>query len=234
MLAIYKRELRSYFTTPIGYIFLAVYFLFSAAVFSYTTLFSYSSDVSGYFEIMILLLAIMLPLLTMKQFSEEKKQKTDQLLLTSPISVLAMVSGKFLASYTIFAGATVFSSLSFIILTIYADIQVSLLLGNIVALLLVGLAFIAIGIFISSITESQLSAAVCTVAVIAALMFISLINSLISVYFIRFIFSSVSVFSRFQNFTQGVFDVAALFYYISVAAVFLFLTVCVFERRRRA
>ena len=232
MFAIYKREMRSYFTTPIGYIFLSIFLLFSGGVFCYTTLYSYSNDISTYFTVMLILFAVLLPLLTMKLFSEEKKQKTEQLLLTAPISILSMVTAKFLAAYTMFGGAMIFSSFSFIILYAYAKIQTAMLLGNIFAILLVGGAFIAIGVFVSSVTDSQLAAAVGTVAILAFFLVISLVNSFIKVYFIRFIFSSVSIFSRFQNFTQGVFYVSALIYYLSVCAVFLFLTVCVYDKRR--
>lgn len=232
MTAIYKREMRSYFTTPIGYVFLSIFLLFSGAVFCYTTLYSYSSDISSYFTVMLVLLMLMLPLLTMKLFSEEKKQKTEQLILTSPVSLFSMVFAKFLAAYTMFAGAMLLSSFSFIILYQYSEIQTATLLGNIIAILLVGGAFIAVGVFVSSITESQLAAAVGTIAILAFFLAISLVNSFINVYFIRFIFSSISIFSRFQNFTQGVFDISALIYYISVCAVFLLLTVGIYDKRR--
>ena len=232
MTAIYKREMRSYFTTPIGYVFLSIFLLFSGAVFCYTTLYSYSSDISSYFTVMLVLLMLMLPLLTMKLFSEEKKQKTEQLILTSPVSLFSMVFAKFLAAHTMFAGAMILSSFSFIILYQYSEIQTATLLGNIIAILLVGGAFIAVGVFVSSITESQLAAAVGTIAILAFFLAISLVNSFINVYFIRFIFSSISIFSRFQNFTQGVFDISALIYYISVCAVFLLLTVGIYDKRR--
>ena len=102
----------------------------------------------------------------------------------------------------------------------------------IMACAFIGAAFIAIGMLISSLTENQLAAAVGTVAILLFLVLISLLNSLISVYWIRFVLSSISVFARFQNFTQGVFDIAALVYYLSVSVVFLYLTVRVFEKRR--
>ena len=230
--AIYKREMRSYFTTPIGYIFLSVFLIFSGAVFCYTTLYSFSSNVTNYFTVMLFLMVILLPLLTMKLLSEERKQKTEQLLLTAPVSILSVVMAKFLAAYTIFASATLVSSLSFVILYQYAKVQSATLLGCIVAMLLVGAVFISVGVFVSSVTESPLASAVGTVAILAFFLFISFVNSFIKVYFIRFIFSSISIFARFQSFTQGVFDISAIIYYLAVCAVFLFLTVCVYDKRR--
>ncbi|MBQ1260377.1 MAG: ABC transporter, partial [Clostridia bacterium] len=96
MLAIFKKELRSYFTGVIGYVFLVLFLALSAVVFCYTTLFSMSASVTSYFTYMLLFSGIMLPLLTMKSFSEERKTRTDQLLLTSPVSIVSMVLGKFL------------------------------------------------------------------------------------------------------------------------------------------
>ena len=232
MLSIYKRELASYFTTPIGYIFCAVFLALSGAVFSYTTLFSMKADVTTYFTYMLVLLIVLIPLLTMKLFSEERKQRTEQLLLTAPVSLYGMVGGKFLAAYTLFAGCTLLSFCSFFLLYLYADVKSAVLFGNLLALLLLGMAFVAIGIFVSALTENQLAAAVGTVAILLTLMLVSLLNSVSPVYWLRFVLSSISVFARYQNFTQGVFDIAAIVYYLSMTAVFLFLTVRVFDRRR--
>ncbi len=232
MFAVYKRELQAYFKTPIGYIFCAIFLALSGAVFAYTTLFSMRADVSSYFTYMLFLFVILVPLLTMKLFSEERKQKTEQLLLTAPLSIFGMVMGKFLAAYTLFAGCMLFSSLSFLILTLYGQLQAPVLFGNILAILLLGMTFVSIGLFVSALTENQLAAAIGTVSILLVFLLISLLNTLIPTYWIRFILSTVSVFSRFQNFTQGVFDISALLYYLSVSAAFLFLTVRVYDRRR--
>lgn len=234
MLAIYKREMRSYFTTPIGYVFAAIFLSLSAAVFCYTTLYALSADTSTYFTAMLVAFVVLLPLLTMKTLSEERKMRTEQLLLSSPVSLSGMVVAKFLAAFTVFFGCILLSSLNFIILYTHAEPNTATILGNLLALILVGMAFLAIGIFVSSLTESQLAASVITVAILLVLMIISFANSLISVSWLRFLLSGLSVFSRFQNFANGIFDVASLVYYLSLTAVFLFLTVRVYDRRRYA
>lgn len=234
MFAIYKRELRSFFTTPIGYIFCAVFLAFSAGVFCYSTLYQMSADTTFYFTAMLFSLVILIPLLSMKSFSEERKTKTEQLLLSAPVSLTGMVMAKFLSAFTVFFGCTVLTSLNFIILYTHAEPKTSLILCNLVAFLLVGMAFLAIGIFISALTESQLAASVITVTSLLVLLLISMLNSLISVSWIRFLLSGISVFSRYQNFANGIFDVAGLVYYFSLSALFLFLTVRVFDRRRYA
>ena len=120
MKAIYKREMKACLTTPVGYAFMGIFFLLSGAVFAYTTLFSLSADVTSYFTYMLLFSALLLPLLTMKSFSEERRQKTEQVWLTSPVSLWGVVLGKFFAALTLFAGCVFVSALAFPILYRYA------------------------------------------------------------------------------------------------------------------
>ncbi len=233
MTAVFKKELRSYFTTPVGYVFLVIYLALGGAVFAYTTLFSMSADVTPYFTYMLIFSAILLPLLTMKSFSEERKIRTEQLLLTAPVSITGMVFGKFLAAYVMFAGCIILNSLYFLILAYYAVLKYMILLGNLIAMLLVGLVFIAIGIFVSSLTENQLAAAIGTIAILAAFLLIGLLSSLLPAnYWLRYILNFLSLFSRFQGFSSGYFDIASALYYISIAAIFFYLTVRIYDRRR--
>jgi ABC-2 type transport system permease protein len=233
MLAIFKRELRSYFSGAMGYVFLVIFMAVAGIVFSYTTLFSMSADPTSYFLIMLIFSAIILPVLTMKSFSEERKSRTEQLLLTSPVSIPAMVIGKFLAAYLLFAAAVLFTSLYFLFLIPYATLKVAVLLGNIVALLLVGGVFIAVGIFVSSLTENQLAAAVGSIAIILAFLVVGILGMLMpSSYWLRYVFDSLSIFTRFQNFTNGYFDIASVIYYLSVLSLFVYFTIRVYDRRR--
>ncbi len=232
MTAIYKRELISYFTNPIGYVFVAVYLAFSGGLFAATTLFEMSSDTTAYFSYMLFAFVILLPLLTMRSFSEERKTRTEQLVLTSPVTLIGIVAGKFLAAMTLFVACQAVASLAFIVLAGFATIKATVVFGNILALILVGMAFITVGLFVSSLTENQLAAAVGTVGILMAFLLIGFLNSFIDVYWIRFVLNCLSIWTRFQNFGQGVFDLAALFYYLSIAFVFLLLTVRVYDRRR--
>ena len=225
--------MRSYFTSVIGYVFLVLYLAISGAVLCFTTLYSMSSDVTSYFTIMLILSGIILPLLTMKSFSEERKVKTEQLLLTAPVSIIGIVAGKFLAAYSIYAGCMVLNALYCLVLLNYSSLKVAVLFGCLLASLLVGLVFIAIGLFVSSLTENQLTAAIGTMAIILAFLAIGLIGGLFpSDYAIRYVFNFISIFTRFQYFTNGVFDIASIVYYISVAVIFAYLTVRIYDRRR--
>lgn len=232
MLAIYKREMKAYFISPLGYVFLGVFLLISGFVFCFSTLYEMTSDLTEYFATMLFCFIILLPLLTMKLFTEEKRARTEQLLLTAPVSVFSIVFAKFLAAYTMFAGATVFSGLYFVFLSFFGNVQVGLLFGNLLAILLIGMAFIAVGVFVSAITESQLSSAILTIGILLGFMAISSLSDYIPVEWIRFCISSLSVFYRYQNFSHGVFDIAALIYYISLTGLFLMLTVRTVDSRR--
>ena len=103
MFAIFKRELKAYFTSPLGYVFLAIFYAFSGLFFYIFSLSVGSTDISSVFLMMFIVLMVFVPLLTMRLLSEDKKQKTDQLILTAPVSLLSIVMGKFLAAYAIFA-----------------------------------------------------------------------------------------------------------------------------------
>lgn len=246
MFAIYKKELRSFFITPIGYVYTGAFLGLAALICCYTTILSSSYDTTSYFTIMMFAMGILIPLLTMRLFSEEKKLRTEQLLLTAPITITGMVMGKFLAALTVFGGSLLVSCINFIPIYTTAAAErgnqtyefyhigpvTGQLIGNLVGLLLIGAAFIALGTFISALTENQLAAAVITISVIALMLGLGLVNSLIDVYWIRAVLSWISIYSRFGNFQNGLFDFAAILYYASICFVFVFLTVRVYEKRR--
>ena len=234
MLAIYKREMRAYFTTAQGYLFMAIFLCASGFLFSLSTLLMQSSDTSTYFQFLMYGYIVLIPLLTMKSFAEEKKAKTEQLLLTAPVSLWGMVMAKFLAAFTLFFGTVIISMMYYLVLGLYGDPNWAKVIGCTVAMILIGSCFIAIGLFISALTENQFVAAMGTIGTLAGLVVVAVINGIIDNYFVRLIFDWVSIYSRFTNFTQGIFDVASAFYYISICAVFLFLCVRVYEKRRFA
>ena len=234
MTAIYKREMRSYFTTPTGYIFAAIFLCASGFLFALCTLQMQTSDVSSYFQFLMYAYIVVIPLLTMKSFAEEKKNGTEQLLLTSPVSLTSMVLAKFLAAFTMFVGTLLVSSVAMAVLGLYSEPNWARVIGCTIGILLVGICFIAIGLFVSSLTDNQFVAAIGTIALLAGLVVIAIINGLIDNYYLRLVLDWISIYSRYMNFTYGIFDVASAVYYLSICVVFLFLTVRVYEKRRLA
>ncbi len=234
--AIYKKEMRTYFTTPVGYIFAAALLLISAALFSFTTLQAATRDTSQYFTLMIFVFIIIVPILTMKSFSEERRTKTEQMLLTSPVSLTGMVMAKYFAAMTMLMGTMLVTLIYYIPFTMYkAEFStpgIALIAGDMIALFLIGSAFVGVGLLISSLTENQMVACVVTILVLLAFLIISFANSYINSYFIRSILNWFSIFTRFGNFTNGVFDFGATVYYASITIVAIFLTVRVYEKRR--
>ena len=197
---------------------------------------------------------ILIPLLTMKLFSEERKLRTEQLIMTSPVTITGTVFGKFFAAFTVFLGSLLASCINFIPLYAiaireragesYASSHIgpvtSEIVGSLIGIILIGAAFIAIGMFVSALTEDQLAAAIGTIGVILFMVIMGFVNvmtdssgnQIISNYAVRFVIDWISVMSRFANFGYGILDFAALVYYVSLSGVFIFLTVRIYDRRR--
>lgn len=232
MLAVYKKELRSYFIGPIGYIYVALFLLVSSLLFTYTTLYAGTCNVTVYYTFILYLFAILIPLLTMRMLSEEKKTKTEQILLTAPVSLTSVVVAKFLAAFTLFAGTLLTSCLNFIILYFFGTPNTAIMLSTTLGILLIGSAFVAIGIFVSACTENQLVAALVTIVAIASTLVLNVLSTYVNFTPLRVVMRWFSIFDRFYAFTYGYFDFVALIYYVSITVVFLFLTVRVFEKRR--
>ena len=162
MIAIFKRELRAYFLTPIGSIYMGLFLLITGLFFTFGNLFAKSSQYSGFLGNVLFIYLFGIPLLTMKLFSEEKRQKTDQLLLTSPLSITEIVLGKFLAALVVYSMTLVVTILYAVVIGIYGDLLIWETLGSYIGFLFLGACYIAVGVFISASTENQLTAALVT------------------------------------------------------------------------
>lgn len=234
MFAIFKRELKAYFTSPLGYVFLAIFYAFSGLFFYIFSLSVGSTDISSVFLMMFIVLMVFVPLLTMRLLSEDKKQKTDQLILTAPVSLLSIVMGKFLAAYAIFAiGVAVMPVYGFVMST-FATVSWLPIWGNTVGLLLLGGIFVSIGLFISSLTENQMIAAIGGFFINLMILLMNTLKSALPNGFLHDVLSSISVYSRYSEITNGIFSLSSLIFFVSVIFIFLFLTVRVLEKRRWA
>lgn len=241
MSAIYRREMLSYFTSPIGYVFSAIFFAISGYFFVSNTVAVGTTNTAYYFSTVLLFFVILIPLLTMKLMSEEKKMKTELILMTSPVSLVGIICAKFFAAFTLFAGTLGLSSLLNMFALydvakeqeyVIAKMNLPTFLGCIAGVLLIGAAFISIGIFISSLTENQIVAAVVSIGAFALVIASSGFADKIENEYLRVAVKWLSVMDRFTGFQRGIFDVTAIIYYVSVTAVFLFLTIRVYEKRR--
>lgn len=285
MLAVYKKELKAYFNSIIGWLFVAFFLAFIGIYFFINNLY-YGYTHFGYTLYSVGLIFILLvPMITMRIVAEENKQKTDQLLFTSPVSVEKIIFGKFLAVSSVFGIVMLITCTYPLIMSAYGEINYTLNYAAIGGFFLMGCAYLSIGMFISSMTESQAFAAVLTFVVVLVSYLMEGIASLFStsaktawlVFAFLFLLLSVvtwlmmknklvtglftiltqggmaavyvwkptllegsivnvfdwfSVEARYDDFVNGILNVANVVYYVSFVALFLFLTIQAIKKRR--
>jgi len=159
MFAIFKRELRAYFQTPIGYLYIGLFLLLTGIFFTFSNIFAQRSEYTGFLGSVLFIYLFAVPLLTMRLFSEEKRQKTDQLLLTSPVSIAGIVCGKFFAAMAVYCGTLLVTVAYAVVIAVYGDLQTWETLGSYIGFIFLGACYVSVGLFISAGTENQLTAA---------------------------------------------------------------------------
>lgn len=232
MFAIYKRELNAYYTSPIAYVVYAVAAFFGGVYFMGNVLMADTSDMTYVFLNMTSVVIILVPILTMKLFSEEKNKKTEQGLLTAPVNLLQIVMGKFLAAVTVYAVLMVLFIIYGIIISTYVTPSWITIFSNILGLFLFGMALISIGIFVSTLTESQIVAAIISIGAGLLICYIDSFASSIGIELIQTILSAISFTTPYQNFAVGIIKFSDVIFFLSVPVLFIFLAVRVLERRR--
>lgn len=233
MRAVFFKELNHYFTSLTGYIYLSVQLLFCGIIFTSGNLLAQNSDIKTFFSSVFSILVFLIPLLTMRQFSEEKKMRTHQLLFTLPLSTEGIVMGKYLATLTVAAVGLAATLLYPLILGLYGSFQPLVTLGNYTGILLLLSAVIAVGLFVSSLNENQVISAILSYAVI---IFLWLADSLAPLLMGGRLNETINTFSLRKNyleFTFGIFNPAALLFYMLITLMFLFFTVVVLDSRRQ-
>ncbi|WP_050696935.1 ABC transporter permease [Anaeromassilibacillus senegalensis] len=233
MTAIFKKELRSYFTSPVGYVCAAVLFaLYGFYYYSVMLVGSTYYIAAGVYSSMFIWSMMILPILTMRSFSEEQKNKTDQALLTAPVGTGSIVLGKFLASAAVYGIIMLGSLVPAVVLSFFSAPNWALIAGTVFGSFLYGAAMLAIGIFISSLTQSQIVAAIGTFGVSILLVIVDQFSGMAGNETAAKILNWLSFNSRYTPFTNGIFNFASIVFFLSVAAVFLFLTARKLESRR--
>ena len=234
MIAILKRELHSYFYSSTAYIVMAVFYFFAGIFFSASCLLSNSSNMRYVFSDMFMIILLVVPIITMKSFSEEKKQKTDQALLTSPLSLFEIVIGKFLGALTLYTCCVAIFLFDVLVISFFTTPDWAVILCTILGLYLFGAALIAIDIFISSLTESQVVAAIVSIAAGLLIYMLDSIAELVNMQFFTTFINAISFNSNYLGFTLGMISLSSVVFFLSVMAVFIFLTIRVLEKKRWA
>lgn len=232
MSAVFKRELKGYFTSPIGWIYLAVFYFFAGLFLFLGPVLMLSPNMSSLFSSLQTIVMFLVPILTMRLFSEDKRQKTEQLLLTAPVGLTGIIFGKLLAAFTVFAMGFSATFIYALVLEGFGAVEWAIYFSNLIGMLLLGLALISIGAFISSLTENQVVAAIGGFAVTLLLVFVDTLASVFTTGWISDILTNLSVYTRYNDFSLGVINFSDIIFFLSVSAIFVFLTVRVFEKKR--
>ncbi len=224
MLAVLKKELKSYFFSPIGYVVIGI-FLLCFSVFFYLTVLSYGSvDLSIlYYYTALYGLIIIVPILTMRTFAEERKNGTEQLLLTSPTGMFKIVMGKLLAALSVIVITLLISFMFFFIVMFFGKPNIVTTLVSMLGFILISIAALSFGIFASSLTENQVISGVITVAFLIISLFITDISSK---------FSGFALMNYFTSFAQGVISIENIISLLLFSVVFISLTIIVMQRRK--
>jgi ABC-2 type transport system permease protein len=192
-----------------------------------------SADVTISYSGAFFILMFIVPLLTMRLFTEEKRLKTDQCLLTAPINLFSIVAGKFLAACTILlTGMAVFLAQAFVLRAVSGYLDWAIMVGNFLGYFLLGAAFISIGIFISAMTENQVVAAIIAFIVNFILYQVDTFSANIKNKIVDDILVNIGFYTKYNEFSSGILNISSIVYFVSVVFVFNFLTVRVLERRR--
>ncbi len=237
MIAITKREIASYFTSPLGYVFLAVFWAFSGLFLWMGCLRTGQSDMNVVFSMMFFIMMILIPVLTMRTMADDKRQKTDQLTLTSPVSLFGIVAGKFLAAFCVFLIAELIMPIYALFLSnavkdMGGEFAWAVFWGNFLGMLLMGAVFISVGIFISNLTENQMIAAIGSIGANIAICMFDVISSYIPNETAKNVINKLSVFYKYSEFTSGIFRLTNIVFFLSIVVIFNFLTMRTTERRR--
>ncbi len=285
MIAVLKREIGSYYKSITGWLIAAFLLIFTGIYCMVYNLSGYTSKFEYVLSAISFIFLIAVPIISMKVLAEEKKQKTDQLLYSLPVRLSDIVLGKYFGMLVALAVPILIMALYPLILSQFGTIRYASAYGALFAFFLLGACLLSIGLFISSVTESQIAAAVITLVTMLLLYFMNGLASFVSsdssssltaLMMLVVVFSvvlqllsknpiistltaaigcgglyiwyagnssffsglfpkmmkSVSVFDRFDTFTEGVFDLTAIVYYLSIICVFLFLTIQSMEKRR--
>lgn len=232
MSAILKRELNAYFSSATAYVVMAVFFFFSGLFFNYYCISANSSSLSYVFGNMFYIVMFLIPIITMKTFAEEKKQKSDQALLTAPTSLTEIVLGKFMGAFILYFICCCIFLVYALVISFFTTPEWSVIICTFIGMLLLGASLIAINVFISVLTESMVIAAVIGMGAGLVISMTNYLVSLIPVEWIKNIINKINFLSYYENFTYGILSIVDVVFFLSVTALFLFFTVRVLDKRR--
>ncbi len=224
MWAVLKKEFKTYFLSPIGYVFIGIFLAMFSILFYITTIYQGMTTFQYVFYYSaIYTLIFIVPLLTMRMFAEERKNGTEQLLMTSPRSMIGITLGKFLAAVGVIIITELLTFIYLAILCYFKVPDMPIVLTAMFGFLLMSMAYTAFGMFISSLTENQIIAAIVTIAAFVLTWLAPNISTTLN---------SISLINLFYHFATGTFPITETINLVSMTTMFVILTMIVMKRRK--
>ena len=226
ILTIFKKEFKSFFISPIAYVFITVYLVITGFLFFQSFFLINQADMRGYFGLLPWVFLFFVPAITMRSWAEEKKVKTLELLLSWPVSDFQVVFGKFLAAFGFLSIAILLSITIPITIAILGSPDPGPIIGGYMGALLMGAAYLSIGLWVSSYTENQIVAFILGVVVTFVFFFIgSPFVTMVAPSWLVPIMNYIGLGNHFESIERGVIDSRDILYYLSITGFFLFLNV---------
>ncbi|HCA71772.1 MAG TPA: ABC transporter [Ruminococcaceae bacterium] len=230
--AVAKKELKQYFHSPVAYVCIGVLMALFGFFYTQVLISGSSSNISYVYSNMFVWCMLVIPILTMRTLSEERRNKTDQALLTAPVSTMGIAGGKFVGAFSIYGLAMTMSLIPAVVLSFVGKPNWGMIFGEYLGALFFGMAMTAIGIFVSSLTENPVIAAIGSLGIAIFLMVIDSVSSAVNNPVLSKVVSWISFSTRYQQFTSGTFDISSVVFFLSVTVAMLFLTSRRLESRR--
>ena len=232
MIAIWKREIQSYFSTSVGYVYMGVFLALSGMMFYLQNISALNGDVLYLLSQTTFLWLLLSPVLTMRLIAEERHQKTDQLLLTSPVSLWGVVAGKYFAAVAVLF-FTVLLTLGYVlVIAIFGKVYLGELIVGYLGFILQGCSFLALDLYISGCARSQVTAAIAAFGINLGLWVLDMLATAVTLPVLSPVLHFISLYDRYQPFLMGQLSFASILYYVSFCLAFLFMTVRMLDARR--
>lgn len=232
MKAIFKRDFNSYFNSPIGYSFVAIILATMGVWFIIINCLQKSASLNGMFNNSVLVFLFVVPLLSVKMLTEDRKTKTDQILLTSPVSSTEIVLGKYFAALAVYGTALITTLIYVVVIALFGKPAYGEILSAYIGFILLGAAFISIGLYISSLTDNQFLGVLYSFITLLLMFLLPVATQFVTNRALLAILNWFSISTRFSDFISGIVGVDAIIYYLCVCAFFIVLTIFSVEKRR--
>lgn len=239
MMSVFKREMVGYFKNATAYVIFAIYAFLSAMFFCYFVFLENTSHLGVLFGVWLFFVEIIVvAILAMRFFSEEKKSRTDQLLYTTPVRISGIVLGKYLAGMVLYLACTMINLVYVFIIDMFGTPDWGTIFTNFLGTILLGAAMVAIALFVSSLTENPIVAAGGTAAVFILFLMADIAATFLATKLPQWMMwlprglANMNLFKWFDSFSGGILPLTSVVFYCTVTAAFLFFTARILERRR--